>query len=102
MKQQREELNNLASQIEFENMMKNVELKEKLLQWCKKGISLENLESLERVEEYKSLKQVYDRALKQQETIHEFLKSDSLKNLNLGNKVLELEMFQIEGNMLDK
>lgn len=28
LKQQREELNNLASQIEFENMMKNVELKE--------------------------------------------------------------------------
>lgn len=39
-------------------------------------MSQENLEFLERVEECKSLKQVHGRALKQQEIIEEFLKSD--------------------------
>jgi len=91
-----EQLKTLATQIEFETMLRTPFYKEAFKEFCRKEMSEENILFLEAVEDYRLMTKTHERALKQQEIIDRFLKENGSSPLNLSHSVLQRELFSIE------
>jgi methyl-accepting chemotaxis protein len=91
-----DQIKNMAAQIEFDYMLRSPEMRDKFKEWCLMEQSEENILFIESVEEYRMIRQAHERAMFQQEIVDTYLKDTGTRPLNLGAKIKESEIFQLE------